>query len=133
MDTVDVKFSSNSDKIINQMDANVARALFAMGQRATTKVINRMEKGYFPTRKAHIQGNPLRPEIRDTGDLMRDVNYDVSLQNSTVSIGNSLEYATQVHEGNRKIKARPYLKDGIMENIDDIRAVGEMVLGEGLK
>jgi HK97 gp10 family phage protein len=96
-----VKFIDHSDEVLALVEANKKRALKAMGVTAEGLVVKKMQSGY---------GSP----IRQTGDLMRDVNHEVEASGKdTVDVGNSLKYAPFVHEGTRRMKGRPYIKDGI--------------------
>jgi hypothetical protein len=70
--------------------------------------------------------------IRDTGDLQRDVNYQV-IDDVTVEVGNSLEYAPYVHDGTRKMAGRPYIQDALMsrDNQRKLQRVYEQYLKQG--
>lgn len=82
-----VKVTDNSQLVQQQMRQNVKAALTAMGVTGVELVNRQMQSGY---------GKP----IRDTGDLMRDVNFEVEASGpNTVDVGNSLDYAKWVHEG----------------------------------
>ena len=82
-----VKMTDNSGQVKQQMQQNVKAALTAMGVTGVELVNRQMQSGY---------GKP----IRDTGDLMRDVSFEVEASGpDSVDIGNSLNYATPVHEG----------------------------------
>ena len=97
---VQVKLTDNSDKVITQITGNVERALNAMGIKAVNLILYQMRQGY---------GKP----IRQTGDLQRDVSYEVNGRDRTVTVGNSLEYAPYVHDGTYKMEGRPYIKDAL--------------------
>lgn len=121
-----VKFDDHSPEVKAKLEQNVKAALHAIGQ---------MESGY---------GKP----IRQTGDLMRDVQYDMRGEN-TVAIGNSLEYAPFVHEGyaghavymgenigfrvlpGGHTAGRPYLRDAIMGGRGAIQSIAEQYLKQG--
>lgn len=115
---VKITFADNSDKVLTQLEGNKEAALNAIGIKAVNLILWQMRQGY---------GKP----IRQTGDLQRDVSYEV--ENSapdTVDVGNTLEYAPYVHDGHAghsvKLKdgswitlpggyteGRPYIRDGL--------------------
>ena len=58
-------------------------------------------------------GNP----IWDTGSLQGDVQYQLDAEDdSTITVGNTLEYAPFVHDGTYKMGARPYIRDAILND-----------------
>lgn len=93
-------FVDNSTEVQAQMDVNVTRALEALGVAAVGLIVNNMQMGY-------------RTPIRDTGSLMRDVQYHVSINEKTTAVGNTLHYGPYVHDGTRYITGRPYITDGL--------------------
>lgn len=95
-----VRFRDNTDAVESQLERNVKRTLPAMGREAVGLIMDGMDTLY---------GAP----IWQTGDLHRDVNYKVREADKSVDVGNSLEYAPFVHEGTRKMKARPYITDSL--------------------
>lgn len=98
---VRVTFTDNSNKVLTKLNGNAEAALEAMGTTAVNLTLGQMQSGY---------GKP----IRQTGDLMRDVRYEVGASGKgTVDVGNSLNYAPFVHEGTYKKKGRPYLRDAL--------------------
>lgn len=109
-------FKDNSAQVKSQMAGNVKAALAAMGIEAVGLTVTQMQSGY---------GKP----IRQTGDLMRDVNSEVD--GDVVNVGNSLGYAPFVHEGTSKLHGRPYLKDAIMNGQDRLKQVAENELKKG--
>lgn len=113
------KFHDNSPAVRAQMEANVQAALDAMGTACVGYVVQQMQNGYY------------KP-IRRTGDLMRDVHYEVGRSApDTVDIGNSLKYAPFVHDGTSRMFGRPYLRDGIAGNTSKIQEVAEQYLKKG--
>ena len=112
-----VKFDDHSPEAKAKLEQNVKAALYAIGQKGVELTLGQMESGY---------GKP----IRQTGDLMRDVQYDMRGEN-TVAIGNSLEYAPFVHDGTYKMAGRPYLRDAIMGGRGAIQSIAEQYLKQG--
>lgn len=54
-------------QVSNIMKKNIERALTAMGIVGVAGVVNRMAKGYYPTRK---RDGSMNPQIRQTSALM---------------------------------------------------------------
>lgn len=88
-----VDFIDNRAQVLAQLNENASRATLAVGTKAVNLILWQMQHGYGKA-------------IRDTGDLMRDLNYEV-VDDVTVNVGNSLKYASFVHDGTRK-KAAPH-------------------------
>ena len=98
---VKVVFKDNSDKVLTQLEGNKKAAINAMGIKAVNLILWQMRQGY---------GKP----IRQTGDLQRDVSYEVENSGKdTVDVGNTLKYAPYVHDGTYKMAARPYIRDAL--------------------
>lgn len=97
---VKIKLTDNSRIVLNAMQGNVVAALEAMGTKGKNLVLWQMRQGY---------GKP----IRQTGDLQRDLSYEVDADAQVVRIGNTLHYAHHVHDGTYKMPGRPYLTDGL--------------------
>lgn len=113
----EVRITNNADRILAQMRQNINGALHAMGIKAVYLILNKMKSGY---------GRP----IRKTGDLMRDVTYEVeNSQAESVDVGNTLNYATFVHDGTWKMAGRPYIRDAIIDG----RAALEKAAADELK
>lgn len=114
-----VDFIDNRAQVLEQLNENASRATLAVGTKAVNLIVNQMQTGYS------------RP-IRQTGDLQRDVNYEV-VDDVTVNVGNSLEYAPFVHDGTRKMAGRPYIRDALMsrDNQRKLQRVYEQYLKQG--
>lgn len=120
---VKVTFEDNSDKILTQLDGNKKAALEAMGIKAVNLILRQMQQGY---------GKP----IRKTGDLQRDVSYEVENSGpNTVDVGNTLEYGPFVHEGTYKMAARPYIRDALTGDSpqEQLQKVAEAALKNGFE
>ena len=114
-----VRFDDYSHEVKSRLEQNIKSALMAIGQKGVELTLGQMESGY---------GKP----IRQTGDLMRDVQYEVERGGeNTVDIGNSLEYAPFVHDGTYKIAGRHYLRDAIMSGRGAIQNIAEQYLKQG--
>lgn len=114
-----VEFRDNRNQVLSQLNSNASRATLAVGTKAVNLILWQMRQGYGKA-------------IRDTGDLQRDVNYQV-IDDVTVEVGNSLEYAPYVHDGTRKMAGRPYIQDALMsrDNQRKLQRVYEQYLKQG--
>lgn len=118
--SVRVRFDDNSDMVLSAVHGNVISALTAMGTEAVGQVVKQMQTGY---------GKP----IWQTGNLQRDVSFEVERSGeNTVDVGNSLEYALFVHEGTSRMGKRPYIRDGIMNNIEKLKKIASAYLKAGM-
>lgn len=86
MAPIRITMRDNSQDILALMAQNITAALTAMGIKAVSLILWQMRQGF---------GKP----IRYTGDLQRDVSYEIHPDTKSVDVGNSLKYATYVHEG----------------------------------
>lgn len=93
----------NTEKVLRQFEANIPKALTAVGMTAVEVTTDYMRSRYYRA-------------IYKTGDLIRDVNFKVRPGAKAVDIGNSLNYAQWVHNGTTKMVARPYIRDAIINN-----------------
>ena len=120
MGQVKITFADHSADVLSMIAANVSRALTAMGTVAVGQIVRTMQRAYW------------RP-IWLTGDLQRDVSYEVHESEHAVDVGNSLNYATYVHEGTSRMRGRPYITDALTSasGADAIRGAAESELRQG--
>lgn len=120
MNQVKITFTDHSADVLRMIAANVSRALTAMGTVAVGQIVRTMQRAYW------------RP-IWLTGDLQRDVNYEAHESEHSVDVGNSLNYATYVHEGTSRMRGRPYITDALTSasSADAIRGAAENALRQG--
>lgn len=118
---VKITFKDNSGKVLTQLNGNTQAALDAMGAKAVNLILYQMRQGY---------GKP----IRQTGDLQRDVRYEVEASGkNTVDVGNTLKYAPFVHEGTYKMQGRPYIRSALSGSAQTskLKEVAEEYLKKG--
>ena len=111
-----ITFEDNSPQVLAKMKDNKQKALTALGHAIVEVTLDYMTHKYYK-------------DIHLTGDLKRDVNFRIDPSKDELRIGNSLNYAIDVHEGTARMRARPYLRDAIMDN----KKIWEEVLSENLK
>lgn len=113
-----VKLENNKKAVMDQLNRNKEKALTVMGEAAVEITTDYMEQKYY---------HP----IHMTGDLIRDASHRPNAGQNEVQVGNSLEYAPWVHNGTRRMRARPYLKDAILENKKIYEEVAAEALSDG--
>ena len=95
------RFIDHSGDVLSALREAKQAALTAMGTEAVGMIVNKMETGYAR-------------RIWRTGDLQRDVAYDnLKPDEGSVDVGNGLNYAPFVHDGTRRMAARPYITDAL--------------------
>lgn len=132
-----IQLNDHSDAVLAQMDANVERALTAMGIKAVGLIVRQMESGYTTPHKNRAHGTTsdggTHTAIRETGDLMRDVSYEVGNSGAgTVDVGNSLEYGVFIHEGTSRLESRPYIRDALTNGAEELQRVASAYLKMGM-
>lgn len=123
------QFISHKNEVTAQVQGNINRALVAMGITGVASVKDRIDKGYYETYKPKLKAKT--KAIRQTGDLRRSMEYQLT-GNETVAVGTNMDCASYVHEGTRKMKERPFIKDGIDKNSDKILEIGNNELKKGM-
>lgn len=132
-----IQLNDHSEAVLEQMDANVERALTAMGIKAVGLIVKQMESGYTTPHKNRAHGTTsdggTHTAIRETGDLMRDVSYEVGNSGAgTVDVGNSLKYGFFIHEGTSRVESRPYIRDALTNGSEELQRVASAYLKMGM-
>ena len=104
----------NTDEIIRASREAVTRALEAMGFQCEAHA------------KLELQNTPRRI---DTGLLQNSITHEV--QGDAVYIGTDVEYAIYVHEGTRKMAPNRFLKNAVVKNKEEYKAIAEQYLKDG--
>jgi HK97 gp10 family phage protein len=110
------EFTTNINNINNAMEHSVENILTTIG--------------LYGESQAKLKITEM--DAIDTGYLRNSIDNKVSLQDKKVSIGTNTDYSIYVHEGTRKMRARPFLKDAIYENIENIQRLAEQEITRGL-
>lgn len=125
----EVHLQDNSKVVVKKMGENIKAALVAMGIKGANLIIWQMQRGFGKS-------------IWLSGDLQKDmrVNTEEGQQRvdeaaRTVTIGNTLEYATFVHEGTSKVKGRPYILKGLTgeDHMKQLKKAAEQELKKGFE
>lgn len=124
-----VKFKNNIPEFKKKFVENAKSAVEEMAAEAHASVQYMMLHGYsdpHPNRN----GPGFHTEIYDTGALFKDLRAEV--EDNHFRIGNTLDYATYVHEGTWKLQGRPYITDGVM-HVADLEGVAAEELKKGME
>lgn len=128
-----MKYTNNMDTVVSQMKKNISSALDAIGNEAVVSMQYMMLYGYSRPYK-HRHTGITDTKVYDTGALYKDLKYIVGGnmpgEENTVSFGSTLPYASYVHEGTRKVQARPYIEDAATA-VADFEGVAKKELAKG--
>lgn len=122
-----IKFVDNSQAVRDAMKQAKKKALTAVGLRGVEETINYMQHGYG--RNIYLSGDAQRSissQVKEDDDL-------VQVGGDPARVGGNLEYLIWVHNGTRRMTARPFLRDAISENTDIWQEVAAEHLGDGMK
>lgn len=114
-------FKNNSNLVLRKMDANARNAVNEAGDLLVESVQNAMLYRYAK-------------EVVNTGALFDSIRAEtkrVSQNTYSVAVGSDLPYAGYVHDGTRKMKGRPYIRDGVMDAHDDLEKLFAGSLAKG--
>lgn len=59
----------------------------------------------------------------DTGTLRRSITHRVEASGERGVVGTNIQYSRFVHEGTSRMKARPYLEEGLRDSDTDIKQI----------
>lgn len=110
----DVDMTSHVAEVKEDLEGAVARALEAIGIQCESHA------------KQELQNTPTRI---DTGNLRNSISHIV--QGDAAYVGTNVEYAIYVHEGTRKMAPNRFLKNAVVNNVDEYKAIVEQELKKG--
>lgn len=116
---VKIDFQSNADIVLDKFSDATEEAVENAKEIAVESVQYQMLYGY---KDRH--GKDGHTEIVDTGalfDSLKGMIVRASQNAYTISVGSPLKYAKFVHNGTSKLKARPFIRDGIMRKRKEIK------------
>ena len=99
----DIKFTSNVNDILRQLENGKRNALKAIGATAET----------------HTKDNITADDLIDTGRLRNSISHAVD--GEAAYIGTNVEYAPYLELGTKKISAHHYLKRAVTEHKDEYK------------
>lgn len=112
--SVNVTFKSNLALFRQLLAGNLSNAMADIRDEAVDWVHEKMLHGY-----SDRHGPDGHTAIYDTGALYNSIKADIKtnlLLNHELTIGTDMEYAVFVHNGTRKLKGRPFIRDALIEN-----------------
>lgn len=104
----------NTGEIIEASREAITRALEAIGFQCEAHA------------KTELQNTPTRI---DTGRLRNSISHYV--EGDSTYVGTNVEYAIYVHEGTRKMAPNAFLRNAVMKNRDEYKAIAESYLKNG--
>lgn len=116
-----VKFKSEVNMVRSQVTGALESASDELKEKSIEWVQEKMLYGYHDP-----HGPDGHTEIVDTGATFDSVDADTqrnSQDSYTVKTGVQTDYAVFVHNGTRKLKGRPFLRDALMEHTSDIESI----------
>ena len=127
-----IRVENNSQIVLEELEKVTERALYAIGVKAVEGSVNAISGRYdiapavdtgrlrasisfiTPTEKGG-SGQP-KPKNAEAGDELTG-----KAEQNTVVVGSNVEYAEKVHNGDSKMAARPFLREGIDKTKDKMR------------
>lgn len=103
-----VKVTSHVKEVIEAKNDAITRALEAIGIQA--------------------EGDVAELAPVDTGRLRDSITHEVDESEEAVYVGTNVEYAAYQEYGTSKMKPHPFLKPGIMNNLDTYKEIAEKYL-----
>ena len=103
-----VKVTSHVKEVIEAKNEAIARALEAIGIQA--------------------EGDVAELAPVDTGRLRDSITHEVDESEEAVYVGTNVEYATYQEYGTSKMKPHPFLKPGIMNNLETYKSIAKQFL-----
>lgn len=135
---VNIRLENNSEIILDALEDATERALYAIGIKAVEGSVDAISGRYdikpavdtgrlrasisfiTPTQKGG-SGQP-KPANAQAGDELTGTS-----EKNTVVVGSNVEYAEKVHNGDSKMAARPFLREGIDKTKDKMQEQVEKI------
>lgn len=103
-----VKVTSHVKEVIEAKNDAIARALEAIGIQA--------------------EGDVAELAPVDTGRLRDSITHETHAEEESVYVGTNVEYAAYQEYGTSRMRAHPFLKPGIMNNLETYKEIAEKYL-----
>lgn len=103
-----VKVTSHVNEVISAKNEAIARALEAIGIQAEGDVAS------------------LAPV--DTGRLRDSITHETHAEEESVYVGTNVEYGKYQEYGTSRMRAHPFLKPGIMKNLETYKSIAKQFL-----
>lgn len=133
-----IRVENNSQLVLEDLGEAMERALYAIGVKAVEGSVDAISGRYdikpavdtgrlrasisfiTPTDKGG-SGQP-KPANAQAGDELTGTS-----EKNTVVVGSNVEYAEKVHNGDSKMAARPFLREGIDKTKDQMQEQAEKI------
>ena len=138
-----IKIDNNEPVIRAELEKDIERALYAIGVKAVEGAVRSISGQYTPSNQAVDTGR-LRASISfitaggQSGAGAAQVPESKSgdrlsgkAEANTVVIGTNVEYADYVHTGTNKMRARPFLREGIDNTKGEMEEIVKDILQGG--
>lgn len=121
MPDIEISLTDNSDLVKNALESQIEQALLSVGITAENNAKREI------TRAVYDQPESKSGYVR-TGRLRNSLTHEVAMNEKAVYIGSAVEYAPYVEGGTMKMKARPYLRPAIVNNVDEYKNLVKQAL-----
>lgn len=118
------KHTSYKKQVKTQFERKVGRALSAIGhtwERLAAEEIHAQPK--FKNKQTVGRG------AIDEGAMLNSNAHVINKQRREITVGNNINYALYVTYGTRKMPARPWFQNSILNHIEDYEAIVEAEFG----
>jgi HK97 gp10 family phage protein len=113
----------NSGQVLSQMEKNIGKALTRVGMKFQEIATLEANKQIYDT-------PPPKNYVR-TGHYRSKMGYEPDISNKQVIVYNNAEYAPYIENGTVRMRARPIIRDSVMNYIDEYQEIVTQELGDG--
>lgn len=113
---------SNVDDISRAAEEQIEQALESVGMAAEAHAVDESTRLIYDT--------PESPNYRRTRNLRDSITHITNTAEHYVEVGSAVEYAPYVELGTRKMAARPFLKNAIVNFKNEYYALIKAILGQ---
>lgn len=118
MANVNISIKSNADLFRNALPEQIGQALEAIGLTGEKYAVEEISRVVYDT--------PESPNYVRTGRLRNSISH--ARDDTAAYIGTNVEYAPYIELGTSRMKARPYLRPAIQENVEEYKHIVETAL-----
>lgn len=104
---MEVEVIDHTPEVLEALDGAVERVLTALGMFVADEAADQLEAD---------------PRRVDTGRLKGSITSVPVMSEKAVYVGTNVEYAPYVHEGTKRMEPNRFLKNAVVNNLDQIRA-----------